>query len=102
MRYDLIDLGRDVLARLTTPISQDFVASLGNGTTTLPNATECKRTGEAYLELLMDLDTLVGADTAFLLGSWVKMAYVSSLMFLGGRRLRCTTGPEICRSSLCP
>ena len=47
MRYDLIDLGRDVLARLTTPISQDFVASLGNGTTTLPNAVECKRTGEA-------------------------------------------------------
>ena len=90
MRYDLIDLGRDVLARLTTPISQDFVASLGNGTTTLPNATECKRTGEAYLELLMDLDTLVGADTAFLLGSWVKMACVSSLMLLDDcRQLQC-------------
>ena len=33
LRYDLVDLGRDVLARLTTPISQEFmsVASLGNG-----------------------------------------------------------------------
>ena len=38
------------------------------------NATECKRTGTAYIELLLDLDVLVGTDTAFLLGSWTKMA----------------------------
>ena len=31
MIYDLIDLGRDVLARLTTPISQNFTMALGNG-----------------------------------------------------------------------
>jgi len=74
MRYDLIDLGRDILARLTTPISQEFVASLGNGTTTFVNATECESTGKGYIELLMDLDTLLGTDTAFLLGSWIEMA----------------------------
>ena len=31
MRYDLVDLGRDVLARLTTPLSQNFSIALGYG-----------------------------------------------------------------------
>lgn len=74
MRYDLIDLGRDVLARLTTPISQNFSVSLGNGTTTNPDAAECAQSGKLYVDLLMDLDELVGADQAFLLGSWERMA----------------------------
>lgn len=73
MRYDLVDLGRDVLARLTTPISQNFSKSLGNGTT-IPDAAECARSGKLYVDLLMDLDALVATDQAFLLGSWLKMA----------------------------
>ena len=74
MRFDLVDLGRDVLARLTTPVSQQFIASLGNGTTVGVDAAECARAGNLYVELMLDLDTLVGTDQAFLLGSWLKMA----------------------------
>ena len=39
MRYDLVDLGRDVLARLTTPLSQNFSAALGNGADGKGNCT---------------------------------------------------------------
>ena len=62
-RYDLVDLGRDVLARLTTPISQNFTTSLGNASTRV-DAAECARSGKLYVELLMDLDTLVVGEIA--------------------------------------
>lgn len=63
LRYDLVDLGRDVLARLTTPISQNFTTSLGNASTRV-DAAECARSGKLYVELLMDLDTLVVGEIA--------------------------------------
>eukprot|EP01044_Picomonas_judraskeda_P012844 COSAG03_NODE_1882_length_3394_cov_24.783005_2_plen_339_part_00 len=74
MRYDLVDLGRDVLARLTTPVSQNFTAAFGDGNTTTPDAEALASSGKDYIELLLDLDTLVGTDAAFLLGSWIAMA----------------------------
>jgi alpha-N-acetylglucosaminidase len=74
MRYDLVDLGRDVLARLTTPVSQTLASAFGDGNTTRPNAAAISSSGASFIELLLDLDTLVGSDQAFLLGSWLKMA----------------------------
>lgn len=73
-RYDLVDTGRDVLARLSTPLSQNFTdAALPLGEHP-PNAHQVASAGAVYIELLSDLDDLVGTDAAFLLGSWVSMA----------------------------
>eukprot|EP00440_Ansanella_granifera_P043240 gb/GFBE01046875.1/.p1 GENE.gb/GFBE01046875.1/~~gb/GFBE01046875.1/.p1 ORF type:complete len:807 (+),score=163.64 gb/GFBE01046875.1/:1-2421(+) len=76
-RYDLINLGRDVLARLSTPLSIDFHAAAlpsAGASGAVPSAKEVTRTGDLYLQLLADLDKLVGTDQAFLLGSWLSMA----------------------------
>lgn len=70
-RYDLVNLGRDVLARLSTPMSIRLNSSIFKA---VPDADEIIAAGNAYAELLGDLDTLVGTDPAFLLGSWLAMA----------------------------
>ncbi len=70
-RYDLVNLGREVLAQLSVPLSQNFsIALLQNPL----NSAALEQTGRLYIELLDDLDTLVGTDQAFLLGSWLLMA----------------------------
>jgi len=38
------------------------------------NSTAVGTIGDIYVELLLDVDTLVGTDQAFLLGSWIDMA----------------------------
>jgi alpha-N-acetylglucosaminidase len=71
-RYDLINLGREILAQIAGPFGQNF-------TDTVPvnaslDAEAIARTGAAYAEVLEDLDTLVATDAAFLLGPWIEMA----------------------------
>eukprot|EP00929_Paragymnodinium_shiwhaense_P005980 TRINITY_DN10875_c0_g1_i1.p1 TRINITY_DN10875_c0_g1~~TRINITY_DN10875_c0_g1_i1.p1 ORF type:complete len:829 (-),score=178.72 TRINITY_DN10875_c0_g1_i1:88-2508(-) len=70
--YDLVNLGRDVLARLSTPMSIRLSKSIFAAGA--PNVTEVNRAGATYIELLHDLDTLLGTDEAFLLGNWLAMA----------------------------
>eukprot|EP00931_Biecheleriopsis_adriatica_P107286 TRINITY_DN81631_c0_g1_i1.p1 TRINITY_DN81631_c0_g1~~TRINITY_DN81631_c0_g1_i1.p1 ORF type:complete len:453 (+),score=52.87 TRINITY_DN81631_c0_g1_i1:49-1359(+) len=72
-RYDLVNTGRDVLARLTTPVSRDFMNAVlpKQG---LPDPNNVSEFGSAYIDLLNDLDILVGTDSAFLLGPWLSWA----------------------------
>mmetsp|Transcript_126804 Transcript_126804/g.370703 ORF Transcript_126804/g.370703 Transcript_126804/m.370703 type:complete len:809 (+) Transcript_126804:82-2508(+) len=71
-RYDLVNLGRDVLARLSTPVSMNFSDSVF--TKVPPDPANVTATGHLYLDLLNDIDALVGTDSAFLLGPWLAMA----------------------------
>jgi len=70
-RYDLVNLGRELMAQLATPVSMNFHDSISAGSLDKDKITA---TGNAYIELLEDIDTLVGADNAFLLGSWIQTA----------------------------
>ena len=70
--YDLINLGREVLAQLSTPVALNFSDTI-NGIP-LNDTNRIIQTGDLYLELLNDLDRLVASDTAFLLGPWIETA----------------------------
>lgn len=70
-RYDLINLGRELLAQISTPMSQNFSDALYASKL---DVARLNTTGTAYITLLKDLDELVGTDTAFLLGPWVQAA----------------------------
>jgi alpha-N-acetylglucosaminidase len=68
--YDLVDIGREVLAQLTIPVAQNFSAALKGEL----NADRANRTGTRYGDLLRDLDSLLATDTAFMLGPWLASA----------------------------
>jgi alpha-N-acetylglucosaminidase len=70
-RYDLVNLGRELLAQLTSPAALNFSVALAAEPL---NADAVKASGEFYAELLHDMDTLVATDSAFLLGPWLLMA----------------------------
>ena len=80
--YDLVDIGREVLAQLTIPMARNFSAAVKGRHTT---ATAVNRTGALYEELLLDLDKLLATDSAFLLGPWLDSA-----RRLGGTATDCT------------
>jgi alpha-N-acetylglucosaminidase len=69
-RYDLVNLGRELLAQWSTPLSIAF--SLATLATPL-NTTLLNSTGNAYIQLLLDIDALVGTEEAFLLGPWLEV-----------------------------
>ena len=70
-RYDLVNLGREILAQLSSPVSLNF--SDATKAKQL-NAQDLNRTGQFYAEILQDMDTLVATDPAFLLGPWLVSA----------------------------
>ena len=70
-RYDLVNLGREVLAQLTNPLAVAFEAELSRN---VLNASALQETGGAYIQLLLDLDSLLATEPAFLLGSWLALA----------------------------
>ncbi len=70
-RYDLVNLGREVLAQLSTPMSNNFSDAFS---APQMDASAVKATGNVYINLLTDLDELVGCDSAFLLGPWLETA----------------------------
>jgi len=72
-RYDLVNLGRDVLARLSTPFSMNFSDAISPHKGP-PHTANVSAAGSLYLELLEDLDALLGTDPAFLLGPWLATA----------------------------
>ena len=71
-RYDLVNLGRELLARLSTPMSLNFTqAAFARGAL---NASAIAATGGLYVGLLGDLDTLLATDPAFALGPIIAAA----------------------------
>ena len=70
-RYDLVNVGREVLAQLSTPLSKNFADAFSASSL---NASLLSLTGYLYIELLKDFDTLVATDSAFLLGPWLETA----------------------------
>jgi alpha-N-acetylglucosaminidase len=69
--YDLVNVGREVLAQLSTPIALNFSDALSVESM---NSEELVRTGGVYVELLLDLDRLLGTNRAFLLSPWLELA----------------------------
>jgi alpha-N-acetylglucosaminidase len=70
-RYDLINLGREVLAQLSTPMALNFTDATNQG---VLDQDELIEKGMLYIELLDDVDALVGTDQGFLLGPWLESA----------------------------
>jgi alpha-N-acetylglucosaminidase len=70
-RYDLVNVGRELLAQLATPVSQNFSDAISANPM---NAALVQQTGSLYVQLLNDVDTLVGTDYAFLIGPWLQSA----------------------------
>ena len=70
LRYDLVNLGREVLAQLVGPYGQNFSDAMNAA----KDRDLINLTSSAYVNVLHDLDRLVATDQAFLLGSWIEMA----------------------------
>lgn len=70
-RYDLINVGREVLAQLSTPMSSNFSDAFRAAKMDL---ALLQATGGKYIALLKDVDALVQTDSAFLLGPWLTSA----------------------------
>ena len=69
--YDLINTGREVLAQLSAPMAMNFSDALAD----VPlDAGRLLEAGNAYIQLLHNLDTLVGTHAAFLVGPWIESA----------------------------
>jgi len=70
-RYDLVNLGRELLAEISNVLADKLWDEMQQNAI---NSTSVKSIGDTYVQLLLDVDTLVGTDQAFLLGSWIDMA----------------------------
>ena len=69
--YDLINTGREVLANIATPASMNFSDAFSRD---LMDKADLIRTGSFHMNVLEDLDSLVGTDNSFLLGPWIDSA----------------------------
>ena len=70
-RYDLVDVSRELLAQLSTPLSVNFSRAFTANTL---DATLLQATGGPYIELLQDMDALLATEPAFMLGPWLQDA----------------------------
>jgi alpha-N-acetylglucosaminidase len=68
-RYDLVDVGRQALADLSVPVYGDVVAAYRSGDIRRFEAAKAR-----FLDLIVDVDTLVGTRREFLLGRWLADA----------------------------
>jgi alpha-N-acetylglucosaminidase len=68
--FDLVNVGREVLAHLSTPMALNF-SDARDG---MMDRMELTRTGGMYINLLIDLDRLVGTIDAFQLVPWLESA----------------------------
>lgn len=69
--YDLTDVGREVLSRLSTSFALNFRDALY---ATEIDATLLSDAANSYAGLLRALDAILGADAAFLTGTWIGTA----------------------------
>ena len=70
-RYDVVNLGREVLAQAIAPVSIAFSEAINQYPI---NSSTVASVGATFVEFLHDVDRLVATDQAFLLGSWIEMA----------------------------
>ena len=67
--YDLVDVGRQLLARQSNVLATQIRDSLNSN-----NASEAKMYGTQMLELLDDMDALLRSHKGFLLGNYIESA----------------------------
>ena len=68
-RFDLCDVGRQVLADLSTRYNQQIIAAYQ-----ARDATRLRQLSDKMLGLIRDLDTLAGTRREWLLGAWLADA----------------------------
>lgn len=68
-RYDLVDVGRQVLSKLSTSYYKDVKSAFENR-----NLTALSNASAALLEILDDLESLLATDYGFLAGPWIDGA----------------------------
>ncbi|KAG0483644.1 hypothetical protein HPP92_011728 [Vanilla planifolia] len=68
-RYDLVDLTRQVLAKLSNEFYLDMISAYR-----MNNISKLTHQIEKFLELIEDIDTLLASDDNFLLGTWLESA----------------------------
>jgi alpha-N-acetylglucosaminidase len=68
-RFDLVDLTRQVLANYALPLQRQWVHAYQSG-----DAAAFRRYSTAFLELIDDMDKLLGTRKDFLLGRWIADA----------------------------
>jgi alpha-N-acetylglucosaminidase len=68
-QYDLVDVARQALSDLSVPVYSEVVAAYRSGDTRRFDAAKAR-----FLDMIGDLDTLVGTRREFLLGKWLADA----------------------------
>jgi alpha-N-acetylglucosaminidase len=68
-QYDLVDVTRQVLANYALPLQQQIALAFRQKDT-----ATFKRSAKAFLELITDMDRLLGTRKDFLLGPWLASA----------------------------
>ncbi|KAM0947769.1 putative alpha-N-acetylglucosaminidase [Dioscorea sansibarensis] len=68
-RYDLVDLTRQVLSKLANQVYLDVMKAYKKN-----DADGLLMQSQKFLELIEDVDTLLGSDDSFLLGTWLESA----------------------------
>lgn len=68
-KYDLVDVTRQVLGNYASPLQQRVAAAYRN-----KDIAAFKQYSKQFLELLDDMDMLLGTQEGFLLGKWVSDA----------------------------
>ena len=70
-RYDLVNVGREILAQISGPVGYSLIQLLMGNT---PAADQVQQRGDAWVNLLQDADELTNTDSSFQLGPWLQMA----------------------------
>lgn len=70
-RYDVVNLGNEILSQISLPLSLDFAAAYGSASL---DANRLQASGDAWMSVLADLDKLLATDPAFGVGGWIESA----------------------------
>lgn len=68
-RYDIVDLTRQVLAKLGNQLYYNIIEAYNSG-----NVEDLRQNSKVLLELITDMEDLLGSNDCFLLGSWLESA----------------------------
>jgi len=68
-RYDIVEVSRQVLTNLAVTVHQSLLNGYNNG-----NITQVNQSINLILEIISDMDTLVGTRSEFLVGIWIDQA----------------------------
>lgn len=70
-KYDIVDVARQVLLSAGIPVYQQMIAAWN---TTTPDLGKVRSAGAQIVDLLNDVDAILGTDKNFLLSTWIKDA----------------------------